>query len=88
MAETITTESVIETVTELIAKEFGVAEDILAPDLDLTTAGADSIKVLRAVAKIERAYDIELEDEQVFGFKTIRNVAIIVEATLADRVGR
>lgn len=88
MTETITTESVIKTVTELIAKEFGVAEDTLAPDLDLTTIGADSIKVLRAVAKIERVYDIELEDEQVFGFKTIRNVATMVEATLADRVGR
>ncbi|MGQ0842008.1 acyl carrier protein [Actinokineospora sp.] len=79
-------DTIIGTVTELVAKEFGTPRSGLTPDLDLSTVeGADSVKVLRVVAKIERAYDIELEDDEVFGFKTIRDVATSVESTLAAR---
>jgi acyl carrier protein len=86
MAETVTLESIIETLTDLVASEFGRAESDLAPDLDLSTVeGADSVKVLRVVAKIERAYGIELEDDEVFGLGTIREVATAVERALAER---
>jgi acyl carrier protein len=81
-----TIEEIVETVTGLVAHELGVPAGRLAPDLDLTAVdGADSVKVLRAVAQIERTYDIELEDEQVFGFKTIRDVAAAVSGQLAEQ---
>lgn len=84
---TIPLEEIIDTVTGLIAAELGRPAGQLAPDLDLTAVdGADSVKVLRAVARIERTYDIELEDEQVFGFKTIRDVATAVSG-LVERDG-
>lgn len=79
----------IATVTDLAAREFGCPADELTPDLDLSTLkGADSVKLLRVVAKIERAYDIELEDDQVFGLKTIRDVAGSVTALVAERHAR
>jgi acyl carrier protein len=85
---TITLEEIIGTVAGLIAAEFGRDDGQLAPDLDLTAVeGADSVKVLRAVARIERTYDIELEDEQVFGFKTIRDVATAVSGLIAEQDG-
>jgi acyl carrier protein len=86
MAGTVTLDSIIETLTALVASEFGQPASELAPDLDLSTVeGADSVKVLRVVAKIERAYDIELEDDEVFGLKTIRDVATAVEDAVAER---
>lgn len=86
MAETVILDDVIGTVADLVAAEFGVPRADLTPDLDLSTVeGADSVKVLRVVAKIERAYDVELEDDEVFGFKTIRDVATSVQKTVADR---
>lgn len=89
MTETVTLEDIIATVTGLVAREFGQQEAELTPDRDLTgVEGADSVKVLRAVAQIERTYDIELEDDQVFGFKTIRDVAGAVEAAIAERNGQ
>ena len=79
-------DTIVESVTDLVAQEFGVPRDSLTPELDLSTVeGADSVKVLRVVAKIERTYDIELEDDEVFGFKTITDVATSVESTLAAR---
>jgi acyl carrier protein len=85
MAET-ALDDIIDTVTGLIAAEFGAEPADLDPDLDLSTVeGANSVKVLRVVAKIERRYDIELEDEQVFGLKTIRDVAMAVSQLVAER---
>ncbi len=83
---TVTLETIVDTVTDLVAQEFGVPRETLTPELDLSSVeGADSVKVLRVVAKIERAYDVELEDDEVFGFKTITDVATSVESTLAAR---
>lgn len=87
MAEIATLDDIITTLTGLAAAEFGRPAEELTPDLDLSTVeGADSVKVLRVIAKIERTYDIELEDDEVFGFKTIGDVAASVRSTLAERV--
>ncbi|WP_309055396.1 acyl carrier protein [Streptomyces sp.] len=86
MSQTHTKDEIIRTVTDLVATEFGRPAAELTPDRDLTSVeGADSVKVLRSVARIERTYDIELEDDQVFGFKTIDDVADAVAALLAER---
>ncbi|MBM7774116.1 acyl carrier protein [Actinokineospora baliensis] len=79
-------DDVITTVTEIVATEFGLPAAEVGADVDLSSLeGADSVKVLRAVAKIERTYDIELEDDQVFGLKTVRDAATLVVATLAEK---
>jgi acyl carrier protein len=78
-----TRDDIVATVTAIVAKEFGQPVSALTPDLDLSTIeGADSVKVLRAVAKIEREYDIEFEDEDVFKLKRIDDVANVIEKTL------
>jgi hypothetical protein len=38
----------------------------------------DSVKVLRIIARIERAHDIELDDEVVFGVSTIGEIAAAI----------
>ncbi len=82
----VTVDDVITTVTKLVAGEFGLAEDQIDADADLSSLeGSDSVKVLRTVAKLERAYDIELEDDQVFGLKTVRDAARLVIAVLEEQ---
>ena len=85
MAGTVMLESVIETVTNLVAKELGDASSKIDPGTDLTSQGADSVKVLRVVAMIERMYDIELDDEDVFAFRTIRDVSDAVLLALGEK---
>ncbi|MFI1913996.1 acyl carrier protein [Nocardia sp. NPDC020380] len=77
------TDDILRTVTEIAAAETGLPESVLLPDADLRgMAGVDSVRVLRMIARIERTYDIELEDEDVFGTATLAEVATVVDKTL------
>ncbi|WP_405163317.1 acyl carrier protein [Nocardia sp. NBC_01499] len=76
---------ILRTVTEIAAAETGIAEADLLPDVDLRgMAGVDSVRVLRMVAKIERTYDIEMEDEDVFGLSTLNDVVKVVDRALRE----
>lgn len=72
-----------DTITTIVAAELGVPADSLRSDADLRLVeGADSIKVLRMIAKIEQTYDIELEDEDIFAAHTIAEVVALVDAAV------
>ena len=76
-------QEIVEQVRAIAAKETGIPVEELSPELDLRKVeGVDSVKVLRVVARIEREYDIELSDEQVFGFASVADVADAVVAAL------
>jgi acyl carrier protein len=87
MSDTKSLDETMNTVIELVVKEFGASATDVTPDTDLTQLeGADSVKVLRVVAQIERLYDVELDDDMVFGCKTARQVAEGVQAMVAGQV--
>lgn len=74
-----TQQQIISGVTEIVARELGVSAEELDPTTDLRMIeGADSVKVLRMIAKIEREYDVELEDEDVFGVTCVDEIAKII----------
>ncbi|WP_109524406.1 MULTISPECIES: acyl carrier protein [Nocardia] len=78
-----TPDEILRTITAIAVAETGIPEADLRPDVDLRAmAGVDSVRVLRMVAKIERAYDIELEDEAVFGMATLDDVVAVVDSEL------
>jgi len=76
-------QEIVEQVRAIAAEETGIPVEELTADLDLRKVeGIDSVKVLRVVARIERDYDVELSDEQVFAFATVSDVADAVLAAL------
>ncbi|WP_069167847.1 acyl carrier protein [Nocardia altamirensis] len=76
---------ILRTVTEIAVAETGIAEADLRPDADLRgMAGVDSVRVLRMVAKIEKTFDIELEDEDVFGLSSLDDVVLVVDRALRE----
>ncbi|MEV4233967.1 acyl carrier protein [Nocardia sp. NPDC050408] len=80
-----TADDILRTVTDIAATETGIAEADLRPDVDLRgMAGVDSVRVLRMVAKIERTYDVELEDQDVFGLATLADVVKVVDRALHE----
>jgi acyl carrier protein len=81
-----TREQITATVTAIVADVLAVPAAALDTGTDLREVeGADSIKVLRLIARIEREYDVELEDADVFGVSTIADVTGVVEKALAAR---
>jgi acyl carrier protein len=80
---TATIEEITASVIEIVADVLGRDAADLAPDTDLRTVeGADSIRVLRIVARIEQRYDIELDDADVFAVSTVDQVATVVSAAV------
>jgi acyl carrier protein len=76
-------DQITETVRGIVAEVLAVPVGSLSVDTDLREVeGADSIKVLRLIARIEREYDVELEDSDVFGVSTIGEVAGVVRKAL------
>ncbi|MET9027851.1 acyl carrier protein [Nocardia sp. NPDC004168] len=85
MTTTHTADDILRTVTGIATAETGIPETELRPDLDLRgIAGVDSVRVLRMVAKIERTYDIELEDQDVFGLSSLNDVVTVVGKALRE----
>jgi acyl carrier protein len=81
----VSTDELISEITGIVAEELGVSAETLSPDTDLRAVeGADSVKVLRVIARIERAHDVELEDEEVFGAATVREVAEVLHRALSE----
>lgn len=71
------------TLTDIVATELGVPSTSVGSDTNLRAMeGADSVKVLRVIAKIERRYDVELEDEDVFSVSSVGEVAEVVHRAL------
>lgn len=80
---TTATSEITTSVIEIVADVLSTDAADLRPDTDLRAVeGADSIKVLRIIAKIEQRYDIELDDEDVFGVSTVEQVAAVVAAAV------
>jgi len=75
---------IVDTVTGIVSKELAIPAGELTGDRDLRAVeGADSVKVLLIISRIERTYGIEIEDEDVFTISTIDDVVGIVLAALA-----
>jgi acyl carrier protein len=78
-------------VTHSVAEVISGALDIPRAEIDLNVdlrnvEGVDSVKVLRIIARIEREYDVELTDEQVFSLKSGHDVVAAVAQALGISV--
>lgn len=73
--------AVLDEVRAQAAKELGIGAGEIAEDTVLKQLpGADSVRLLRVVAQIERIYDVEFEDSDVFAVRTSRELADLVLA--------
>lgn len=82
---TTSADTILRTVTEIAISETGLPAAELTTDADLRAmAGVDSVRVLRMIARIERTFDIELEDEDVFGMSTLAEVTAVVERSVRE----
>jgi acyl carrier protein len=81
---------VVETIRGFVAKELNLPPSTVLEDTPLKElSGADSVRLLRVVAQIERRYDAEFEDEDVFKVRTLNELVDLVQRYQADnRCGR
>ncbi|WP_326950601.1 MULTISPECIES: acyl carrier protein [unclassified Amycolatopsis] len=78
-AESATREDIASVTAEYLAGELKIPTgEIAATDVLRDLPGADSMKMLRVVAKLERRWDVEFEDEEIFAVKTVDELVTLV----------
>lgn len=83
--DTPTRDEIIELGRELVATELKLDPAEVTADVHLRELdGADSVRLLRVVARLERHYDLEFDDEDIFTTDTIGHFANLVLAALTE----
>jgi len=81
--ESATGQPIASVVTEYLATELKIAADgIGGTDVLRDLPGADSMKMLRVVSKLERKWDVEFDDEAIFAVKTVDELVALVERSV------
>ncbi|WP_181772048.1 acyl carrier protein [Amycolatopsis pittospori] len=82
-SESLTREQIVSVTTEYLATELKIpATEIGGTDVLRELPGADSMKMLRVVSKLERRWDVEFEDEAIFAVKTVDELVLLVEKSI------
>ncbi|GAA0639942.1 hypothetical protein GCM10010174_72590 [Kutzneria viridogrisea] len=82
-AESTTREQIASVTAEYLATELKISADgISGADVLRDLPGADSMKLLRVVSKLERQWDVEFEDEAIFAVKTVDELVALVEKSV------
>ncbi|WP_133918029.1 acyl carrier protein [Streptomyces sp. NBC_00582] len=79
-AESATREQIAAVAIDCLATELKTsASGISGADVLKNLPNADSLRLLRVVSKLERHWDIELDDEAVFAATTVDELVAIIE---------
>ena len=84
-AELISREQISAITTECLATELKTPlAGISGADVLKDLPGADSMKLLRVVSKLERQWDVEFEDEAIFAAKTVDDLVTLVQKCVSE----
>jgi len=79
-AETTSQDQIAAIATEYLATELKIdPSEIARTDVLKDLPGADSIKLLRVVSKLERRWDVEFDDESIFAASTVDELTVLVQ---------
>jgi acyl carrier protein len=71
--------AVVDEIRAQVGRELSLETAQVSADTVLKNLpGADSVRLLRVVAQVERSYDVEFEDEDVFRVRTPQELAELV----------
>jgi acyl carrier protein len=78
----LTDDAILQVVRDSLAQELRIAaEEIGEADRLDNLPRADSVRLLRVVARLETAYDLEFDDDQVRDVDTVADLVALVVAT-------
>ena len=82
-----TRDKILEQITEVLVDALGVDEDEVLPEATLMEdLGAESIDFLDIVFRLEKAFDIKIEREELFPVETLLNdPALVQDNVLTDK---
>ncbi|GHI04054.1 hypothetical protein AQI88_07770 [Streptomyces cellostaticus] len=84
-SEPLSREEIAASTIECLATELEVSpSDIDLHDVLKGLPGADSMKLLRVVSKLERRWDAEFDDEAIFAAETVDDLITLVQKYIGE----
>ena len=80
--------STLETLQEILVRDYQVPRDRLAPDAVLTRLGLDSLGLLELMFKIEDEFPVKIPGDTPTNLTTVRDVVGYIDGLIASQSGR
>jgi acyl carrier protein len=77
--------STLDTLTDILVRDYGVARASITPEATLTTLSLDSLSVLELMFKIEDRYALKITDDTPTDLVTIGDVVRFIDGLLARK---
>lgn len=75
--------SSLKTIQRMMAEQFDLKQEDLGPDVQLDSLGLDSLSVIEFMFTLEDELDIKITNDRVEDFKTVGDVADIIDKIIA-----
>jgi acyl carrier protein len=75
--------STLDTLVDILTRDYCVAREQIMPDATLETLGLDSLSVLELMFKIEDRYKVKITDDTPTDLLTVSDVVRYIDSLLA-----
>ncbi len=73
----------LETLQDILVREFNLTREQLAPAAELNALGVDSLDLLELMFKIEDRFGVTIRDDTPTNLLTVSDVVVYIEGLLA-----
>ena len=77
--------STLETLQDILVRDYGLTRDRLSPEAVLDTLGMDSLSLLELMFKIEDGFHVKIPGDPPSGLRTVQDVVVYIDGLIADR---
>jgi acyl carrier protein len=75
----------LETLQDILVRDYGLTRERLSPDAVLDTLGMDSLSLLELMFKIEDGFHVKIPGDPPSGLRTVQDVVVYIDGLIADR---
>jgi acyl carrier protein len=77
--------STLQTLQDILVKDYRLTRDQVAPDAVLAALGLDSLSVLELMFKIEDQFHLKIADDTPTDLVTVNDVVLYIDSLLAKK---
>jgi acyl carrier protein len=69
----------LQTLQEILVREYGIASDLVQPEATLATLGLDSLSVIELMFKIEDSFGLKITEDTPANLMTVADVVAFID---------
>jgi len=77
--------STLETLQDILVREYNLERARLAPDASLSTLGLDSLSLLELMFKIEDGFNVKIPGDTPTNLLSIQDVVVYIDGLIASQ---